>query len=87
MHVAGADGENECFALVIAEGEGDEEWSVRLVLSNRDEALLGAGMFHVWCHIRPRNKDSFNVRQRHVMLPALADISVVPIEACNLAGH
>ena len=86
MHVAGADGTNEYSALVIAEGEGNEERSSRLVLSNRDEPLLGSGMLHVGRHLWSCHKCRLNIRQRHAVFPALANIAMVSIETRNPFG-
>src|SRR3989337_4207621 len=87
VHVAGADGTNEYSALVIAEGEGNEERSSRLILSNRDEPLLGSGMLHVGRHLWSCHECRLNIRQRHAVFAALANIAIVPIAACDLLGH
>jgi hypothetical protein len=72
---------------VIAEGEGNEERPSRLVLSNRDESLFGSGVLHVGRHFWSCHECRFNIRQRHAVFPALANIAVVPLEACDLPGR
>ena len=70
-----------------AEGEGNEERSSRLALSNRDEPLLGSGMLHVGRHLWSCHECRLNIRQRYAMFPALADIAIVPIETRNPLGY